>query len=47
MGEAPPPRARDGAALLAVRLGLVALALVLLWVAFDRMNDYREAFSIA
>jgi uncharacterized BrkB/YihY/UPF0761 family membrane protein len=47
MVEAPAPRTRDGAALLLLRLGLVVLALVLLWAAFDRMNDYREAFSIA
>lgn len=38
------PAAREHPALLLVRLGMVALALLLLWVALDRLNAYQREF---
>jgi hypothetical protein len=45
MGEVPPDRDRDGPALFFGRLGLLVLALALVWLALEFLNRYRMQYA--
>jgi hypothetical protein len=45
MSEGAASRDRDGPTLLLARLGLVILALILVWLAFDRLDRYQENYA--